>query len=132
MNQITFPLDIKSLEVLSQHIDFYGNTVLKVRSKNDHGTCHKCGKPATKLNGEAPMRRIQHLPIFEKPVYLEIVPVRYICEHCDDVPTTTEQYDWVNRNASVTQGLEDYILRSLINSTVQDVSIKLGLGYKMI
>ena len=132
MNKITVPLDIKSLEVLSQHIDLEGNIVLKVRSTNDHSTCHKCGKPATKLNGHAPMRRIQHLPIFEKPVYLEIVPSRYICEHCDDGPTTTEQYDWVDRNASITKGLEDYILRSLINSTVQDVSIKSGLGYKVI
>jgi hypothetical protein len=32
--------------------------VLKVRSKNDHSTCHKCGKPATKLNGHAPMRKM--------------------------------------------------------------------------
>ena len=70
MNQITLPLDIKSLEVLSQRIDSEGNIVLKVRSTNDRSTCHKCGKPATKLNGHAPMRRIQHLPIFETPVYL--------------------------------------------------------------
>jgi transposase len=82
--------------------------------------------------GGAPMRRSRHLPIFEKPVYLEIVPVRYICEHCDDGPTTTEQYDWANRSASFAQGLEDYILWSLINSIAQDVSIKLELGYKMI
>jgi transposase len=84
------------------------------------------------LNGHAPMRRIQHLPIFEKPVFLEIVPVRYICEHCDDGPTTTEQYDWVDRNATITKGLEAYILRSVINSTVQDVSVKSGLGCKVI
>ena len=132
MNQITLPLDIKSLEVLSQRIDSEGNIVLRVRSTNDHSTCHKCGKPATKLNGHAPMRRIQHLPIFEKPVFLEIVPVRYICEHCDDGPTTTEQYDWVDRNATITKGLEAYILRSVINSTVQDVSVKSGLGCKVI
>ena len=132
MNQITLPLDIKSLEVLSQRIDSEGNIVLKVRSTNDRSTCHKCGKPATKLNGHAPMRRIQHLPIFETPVYLEIVPVRYICEHCDDGPTTTEQYDWVDRNASITKGLEAHLLRSLINSTIEDVSVKSGLGCKVI
>ena len=132
MNQITLPLDIKSLEVLSQRIDSEGNIVLKVRSTNDRSTCHKCGKPAPKLNGHAPMRRIQHLPIFETPVYLEIVPVRYICEHCDDGPTTTEQYDWVDRNASITKGLEAHLLRSLINSTIEDVSVKSGLGCKVI
>jgi len=132
MNQITLPLDIKSLEVLSQRVDAAGNIVLTVRSTNDHSTCHKCGKPATKVNGHAPLRRIQHLPIFDKPVYLEIVPVRYRCEHCDDGPTTTEQYDWVDRNATITKGLEDSLMRSLINSTIQDVSIKCGVGYKVI
>lgn len=132
MNEFTLPLDIKSLEIVSQHIDYKGNIVFKVRSKNEHSTCHKCGKPATKVNGTAPMRRIQHLPIFETPVYLEIVPVRYRCEDCEDGPTTTEQYDWVDRNATVTKGLQAYILRSLINSTVQDVAIKSGLGYAVI
>lgn len=132
MNEITLPLDIKSLEILSRNVDSKKNIILKVRSTNDHSTCHKCGKPATKQNGHAPMRRIQHLPIFEKPVYLEIVPVRYICEHCDGGPTTSEQYDWVDRNASITKGLEDSLLRSLINSTLEDVSRKSGLGCKVI
>jgi len=96
MSQISLPLDIKSLEVVSQHIDNEDNIVFEVKSKNDHSTCHKCGKPATKQNGRASIRRIRHLPIFDQQVYLEIVPVRYICENCDDHPTTTEQYDWVD------------------------------------
>jgi transposase len=132
MSQITLPLNIKSLEILSQRVDAAGNIVLTVRSTTDHSTCHQCGKPATKVNGHAPLRRIQHLPLFDQPVYLEIVPVRYRCEHCDDGTTTTEQYDWVDRNATITKGLEDSLMRSLINSTVQDVSIKSGLGYKVI
>ena len=48
----------------------------------------------------------------DKPVYLEIVPIRYSYEHCDNGPTTTEQYDWVDRNASITKGLEDSIMRA--------------------
>ena len=132
MSQITLPLDIKSLEVVSQRIDNEGNIVFEVKSKNDHSTCHKCGKPATKQNGRAPIRRIRHLPIFDQPVYLEIVPVRYICEHCDDHPTTTEQYDWTDRNSTITKGLEEYIMRSLIHSTISDVSIKEKLGHKVI
>jgi transposase len=70
MSQITLPLDIKSLEVISQRIDTKGNIVFKVKSKNDCSTCHKCGKLATKINGHAPERKIRHLPIFDQPVYL--------------------------------------------------------------
>ncbi|HHP7853696.1 hypothetical protein PGH45_10095 [Legionella pneumophila] len=56
MNKIHIPLDIKSLEVISQCIDKEGNILFKVRSKKNQSICHKCGKLATKPNGRAPMR----------------------------------------------------------------------------
>jgi len=132
MAQINLPLDIKSLEVISQTIDTKGDIIIEVVSKNDHSTCHKCGKPATKRDGKAPPRLVRHLPIFETPVYLKITPIRYLCEYCDDHPTTTEQYDWCDRNASTTKGLEDYLMRCLINSTVEDVAKKSNIGYQIV
>jgi len=131
MAKINLPLDIKSLEIVSQSIDKKGNIVFEVRSKSRKTTCHKCGKPATKPNGRGPKRRVRHLPIFDQPVYLEIYPVRYTCEHCGDGTTTTEQYDWVSGNATITKGLEDYIMRNLIHSTIQDVSKRKGSGIRL-
>lgn len=132
MSHLSIPLDIDSLEIVAQTVDNKGNIILDVVSKNDHSTCHKCGKPATKSNGKAPTRLIRHLPIFDTPVYLRITPVRYICENCDDHPTTTEQYDWCDRNASVTKGLEEYLMRRLIHSTIEDVAKKERIGQKVI
>ena len=132
MAQINLPLDIEALEVISQTIDATGSIIIEVVSKNDHSTCHKCGKPATKRDGKAPTRLVRHLPLFETPVYLKITPARYSCEYCDDHPTTTEQYDWCGRNASTTNGLEDYLMRCLINSTVEDVAKKSKIGYQII
>ncbi len=132
MSQINLPLDIESLEIISQEIDKKGNIILHVVSKNVCSTCHKCGKLATKRNGTAPPRSIRHLPIFEKPVYLNITPIRYTCEHCDDHPTTTEQYEWCDRNSSTTKGLDEYILRQLIHSTIEDVSKKTTMSCKNI
>jgi transposase len=132
MSQINLPLDIKSLEIIAQSVDKEGNIILDVVSKNDHSTCHKCGKPATKRNSTAPTRLIRHLPVFDTPVYLRIKPVRYSCEHCDDNPTTTEQYDWCDRNASTTKGLEDYLMRNLIHSTIEDVAKKEKISCKVI
>ena len=131
MSHINLPLDINSRELVDQHIDNKGN-IIRVISKNDHSTCHKCGNRATKRNGRAPLRTIQHLPIFEQPVYLKITPVRYSCDHCDDHTTTTEQYDWCKRNASSTHALNEYIMRQLINSTIEDVSKKTGVSPKRI
>ncbi len=132
MSQINLPLDIPSLEIISQSTDNKGNIILEVVSKNDHSTCHKCGKPATKRNGTAPVRLIQHLSIFDTPVYLRITPVRYICDNCDDYPTTTEQYDWCDRNASTTKGLDEYLMRQLIHSTIEDVSKKENVSCKVL
>ena len=132
MAQINLALDIESLEVISQIIDTTGDIIIEVVSNNDHSTCHKCGKPATKRDGKAPLRLVRHLPLFETPVYLKITPVRYSCEYCDDHPTTTEQYDWCDRNASTTKGLDDYLMRCLINSTVEDVAKKSKIGYQIV
>ena len=132
MTNINIPLDITSLEITAQSTDKQGNIILDVVSKNTHSCCHKCGKPATKRNGTAPVRLIQHLSILDTKVYLRIAPVRYTCDNCDDQPTTTEQYDWCDRNASTTKGLDDYILRCLINSTIEDVSKKEEIGQRVI
>ena len=130
MSQTTLPLDIDSLEIVSQHIDKEGNIVFSVVNKGKQSTCHQCGKPATKPNGHVPLRSIRHLPIFDQPVYLEIKPARYQCDDCGT--TITEQYDWVSRNGKTTNGLENYLLRCVVNSTIQDVAHKEGLGYRTI
>jgi transposase len=132
MVEIRLPLDIESLEIISQSTDTQGSIIFEVRSKKSHSTCHKCGKAATKRYGKAPKLKIKHLPILDTPVFLVIRPIRYECEHCDDHPTTTEQYDWCDRRSSITKGLEKYIMRNLIHSTIQDVSRKDGVSYETV
>ena len=132
MTQFTLPLDIESLEITKQSFDTKGNIIFDVVSKNDHSTCHKCGKPATKRAGTAPERMIRHVSILDTPLYLRIIPIRYSCGFCDDHTTTTEQYDWCDRNASTTKRLEEYLMRFLINSTIADVSRKEVIGERIV
>ncbi|XSZ47026.1 transposase family protein [Francisella noatunensis] len=47
-------------------------------------------------------------------------------------PPTTEKYDWVAQGGKITKGLEEYILRCVINSTIQDVSKKERISYSTI
>jgi len=130
MNHITLPIDIESLEIVSQSLDAQGNIVIEVKSKKNSISCHKCQKPTTKRYDTAPVIQIRHLPILDTPVYLKIYPVRYQCKECDDNPTTTETYDWCSKGSSLTKGLEKYLMRNLIHSMVQDVAKKDGIGYK--
>ena len=132
MKEFSLPLDIESLDIISQKIDNKGNIVFTVQSNKDGTECHKCGKHAKIHNGYAPLIEVRHLSILDTPVYLKIRPVRYQCEHCDDHTTTTEQYDWRERRSSTTKGLDTYVVRCLINSTVADVARKERLGYKVV
>ena len=104
--------------------------MIEVQSKSTSTPCHKCGKSASKRYGYGPYLMIRHLPILDTPVLLKIRPVRYQCEVCDDDPTTSEQYDWCDRGSKTSKGLDRYIMRNLIHSTVQDVSRKETISYR--
>jgi transposase len=132
MADISLPLDIDSLKIINQTLDDKGNIILEVVSTCTKSKCHKCGKDATKRNGYSAPIMVQHTKILERKVYLKIKPVRYQCKHCDDHPTTTEQYGWCDRNAKVTKAMEEYLMRCLINSTIEDVSRKERVSYKTI
>lgn len=132
MATFTLPLDIDSLEIISQTIDTKGNIVFTVESKCTEMACHKCGKNATKRYGYSAPIEIRHTSILDTPVILRIKPVRYECEHCNDGATTTEKYDWVAEGGKITKGLEEYLLRCVINSTIQDVATKERISYKTV
>lgn len=132
MKELTIPLGIPDLEIVSQSVDNKGKILLKVKSSKQGMTCHKCGKLATIQYGHAPEITIQHLPILDTPVYLIIKPVRYKCEHCEGNTTTTERYDWCDSAKGISKGLSDYLLRQLIHSTLEDVSKKERVSYKQV
>ena len=73
MSNFTLPLDIASLEIVSQTIDTKGNIIFTV-------TCHKCGKDTTKPYGYSVVIDYRHISILDTPVILKIKPVRYECE----------------------------------------------------
>ena len=124
MNHFQLPLDIKSLEIISQSVDSKGNITFEVKSKEKGTHCHKCGKWTEKVHGFGEILTVQHVSILDKPVYLRICVVRYQCEACEDGPTTSERYDWMERKSKTTKALDAYINRQLIHSTVEDVAKK--------
>ena len=75
MTDFTLPLDIKSLELISQTLDSKGNIVLTVKSKCDKTTCHKCGKDATKRYGHGALMEYRHTSVFDMSVIIRIKPV---------------------------------------------------------
>ncbi len=126
--QFKILLGLPDIEI--ERIEFEGkNTVnIFVASTKDGGHCHRCGKPIDNCYGVGQEIRLRHLPIFGYKTYIVIRPKRYQCQTCDQEPTTTQQLDWYTPKSPFTKAFEREVMRSLINSTIQDVSHKLDLG----
>ncbi len=127
--QISIPLDIDDVNVLKMEVSPNGDLHISLESSLNYGYCRKCGEKLTQLHSYDAWVKVQHLPILGHAVFLHYRPKRYECPDCDGKPTTTQQLAWHEPNSPHTKAYDEYLLRCLINSTVQDVSTKERLGY---
>ena len=127
--QITVPLDIADVRVLSTEINKVGDMIITIESTKEGTRCRRCGREIHKRHGYEEWTMIRHLPVFGRPSYLRYRPRRYQCMECEDHPTTTERLDWREGNSPQSKVYDDHLLVQLVNSTVEDVSIKEGVGY---
>jgi len=125
-------LKIKGIVIEEVEINENDEVIIKVRSTVEGTKCQKCGKTITEEYGEDEAIKLRHLSILDCKTYIEIKPKRYRCPYCTDKPTTTQQLEWYNAKNRQTKAYEKYILKQLINSTIEDVSIKEKFGYKAI
>ncbi len=94
-----------------------------------YAICYRCGRKATKFFEHGETLMLRHLPICERKVMLYLHTRRYRCLNCEDRPTTTERGDWYDAQANCTKAFADFLLRQLVNSTLQDVADKHQVTY---
>ena len=127
--QVTVPLDIPDVRVLSTEINKVGELIITIESTKEGTVCRQCGREIRKLHGHAEWVLIRHLPVFGRASYLRYRPRRYQCLECEDHPTTTQQLDWRERNSPQSLAYDDHLLLQLVNSSIEDVSIKECVAY---
>jgi transposase len=125
-------LRIKEIVIERIELNEKEEVIIKVRSTKEGTKCRKCGREIREEYGEDEAIRLRHLSILDNNTYIEIKPKRYRCGYCQDKPTTTQELEWYNARSGQTKAYEKYILRQLINNTIEDVSIKERVGYKAI
>ncbi len=130
--QITIPLDIPDVRVLQTSMGERGEIIITIESTKAGTACRKCGKWLRKLHGHDEWVTIRHLPVFGRPSYLRYRPKRYQCQDCEGSPTTTQSVDWHDSNSPHSFAYDNHILLQLVNSTVEDVSVKEGLAYESV
>jgi len=126
------PLDIPDVEIENVELTKKGDIILTVVSIVEGTHCHKCGREISKPYGHGKMIKLRHLSILGMNVYIHIRPVRYQCTSCADKPVTTQILNWYNPRSPHTKAYDNHILLEMVNSTVEDVSIKEDLGYEAV
>ena len=127
--QVTIPLGIPDVRVLKTEAGERGEIIITIESTKAGTSCRKCGKWITKLHGREAWITIRHLPVFGRPSYLHYRPNRYQCQDCEGHPTTTQGLEWQDANSPHSFAYDNHSLLQLVNSTVEDVSVKEGLSY---
>jgi len=125
-------LAIPDVEVDTIETTVSGDVIITVHSQKKGTKCHKCGRWIEKCHGHDDPILLRHLSLFGRKVYLRICPARYQCLQCPRRPTTTERVSWRTLRSDSTLVYENHILWELVNSTVEDISVKEDIGYDAI
>jgi len=123
-DSITIPLKLSNTRIIRTEEDANEDFLIYVETTESGVNCHRCGNHITKLHGNDRPIKLRHLSAFEYETYVIYEPHRYICEDCDNHPTTTATPVWHQPHSSHTHIFERRILLELVNSTVVDVGIK--------
>ena len=126
------PLDIPDVTIEHVRTTAQGHIEITVKSTLEGTPCRQCGKMTTQFYGEDRTITLHHLPILGRQTSICLRPKRYECPNCDGKPTTTQQLVWYTPRSSFTRAYEEHLLLSLVNSTIQDVSLKEEVGYEAI
>ena len=123
------PLDIP--DVIIEKVEINNDNIkIYVKSTVEGTICHICGRHIIKPHGHDKVITLRHLSILGKTAHIFINPARYKCPYC--YCTTTQKLSWYNVRSPHTKAFEQHILSELINSTVEDTSIKNNLGYEAV
>ena len=130
MNTIEIPLGLPHVDILSLETNPKGDFIITVESSQQETPCHKCGRKTTRCIGHDRPIELRHLSILGKKTYIRIRPARYHCPYCE--ATTTQRLCWYAPRSPHTRAYDAYVLLSLVNATVSDVSIKEDVGYEAV
>ncbi len=127
--RLTFPLDIPNVDILDTEIQRDGKFFIEVESRQETTPCGICGQEIKCNYGHGEEITLRHLPILGHETTIGIRPKRGQCKSCLHEPTTTQVLTWYEPRSPHTTRYDDYLMKLLIGSTIEDVSLKEQIGY---
>jgi transposase len=135
ISKLSIPLDIPDVRVLDTKMNKKGDYIITVESTINSTTCQQCGREISQFHSHDRPITLRHLPILGHRVYLRLRPKRYECPYCSTKrhkKISTQQLAWYRPRSPHTKAYEEQVLFQLVNSTIQDVALKEGLGYEAV
>ena len=131
-SELRIPLDIPDVEVLNTEITADGKVVIQVESLVETTKCGICGQEIGCNYGHGQEIELRHLSVLGQETYIRIRPRRGQCKACLYEPTTTQVLSWYEQRSPHTKAYDEYLLKQLVNSTIEDVRLRENLGYDAI
>jgi transposase len=130
--QLTIPLDIPDVDIYNTKITSDGQFIINVESRQETTDCGICGRQFKCNYGHGDEISLRHLPILGRETIIRLRPKRGQCRHCQYEPTTTQVLEWYQPRSPHTKAYDQHLVKQLIGSTIEDVSLKEKVGYDAI
>jgi transposase len=130
--QLTIPLDIADVDIRETRSSSDGKLIIYVESRQETITCGVCHREIGCNYGRGQEISLRHLPILGRETIIRLRPKRGQCGHCQYEPTTTQVVSWYEPRSPHTKAYDQHLLKQLIGSTIEDVSLKEKVGYDAI
>lgn len=131
-SELKIPLDIPDVEVLDTEITGDDRLLIRVESRVETVRCGICGQEIKCTYGHGQEIELHHLSVLGLETCIRIRPRRGQCKTCLHEPTTTQVVSWYEQRSPHTKAYDEYLLKQLVNSTIEDVSLKENIGYDAI
>ena len=126
--QIMIPLDIPDVDVKETQL-CDGKLFITVESQKETVECGICDQQILCNYGKGQRIELRHLSVLGQETYVVIYPKRGQCPTCATQPTTTQRLSWYEQRSPHTLRYDNHLMKQLIGSTVEDVSMKEAVGY---
>lgn len=127
--ELRIPLDIPEVEILATEITDDGRLILQVESTLETTRCGICGQEIACRYGHGQERILRHLPVLNMATYIKIRPRCGQCRDCEYEPTTTQVLEWYEERSPHTKAYDQWLMKQLVNTTIEDVSMRENIGY---
>ena len=129
-SELKIPLGIPDIEVLNTTITAEGKVIVEVESLVQTTICGCCGQEISCTYGHGQEVELRHLSVLGMETYIRLR--RGQCKDCLYEPTTTQVLSWYEQRSPHTKAYDEYLLKQLVNSIIEDVSLKENIGYDAI